>query len=55
METILAEEKMLYMGGQETGLFSVDMTDSQDLKYREHEGCTDNGVMKLMWRGGNSK
>ena len=55
METICADEAMLYMGGEDTGLVTVDMSNNHDLKYRQNPGCTDNGVMKVMWKGKNSK
>lgn len=55
MESILVLDQMLYMGGEETGLFSVNMSNNKDLKYREHKGCTDTGVIKILHRGVNSK
>ena len=55
MESLWAIDNMLYLGGEDTNLISVNLSNPSDLKYREHKGCTDNGIMKIMSKGLQSK
>ena len=47
MESIHVMNGSIYFGGENTQLLSID-SNKPELQIREHKGCTDNGISKIM-------